>query len=411
MKNILKKVALVSAFVMTLCVGATIGVNFDGINDYSITANAENTTYTVQDIATIQDDEDFKTSSFFSCSDGSYCKMTLNQNTNILYYVDDTKVYEYNIYTAELKCILDTADMSLKMEGTTSYLTDFIIDKVITNPYNNHVYVTGYFPDSSAVHHCKNDYIYDITTQTYYNTCDSYGDWGITRERQTYFYDENTLYAYDDSDNVWKYDFTRNEYVKNANLSIMKANQYSSFHSIFERDNGFYYMDKEYGNMYIYYVGIFANENPNLLLTITDEDFENYSYSPNNCFSYLNIHTIYNSEPYILDYTCGDIYKVDIDNQELVKYIDGNEVVQTGRTYFSENICNLLMSKDGEPIFYDWKDHTIKIFKSDTAPTMPPDEPSNPAGEYSRFDVNRDGSVNILDLIELKQYILGLITE
>ena len=32
MKNILKKVALVSAFVMTLCVGATIGVNFDGIN-------------------------------------------------------------------------------------------------------------------------------------------------------------------------------------------------------------------------------------------------------------------------------------------------------------------------------------------------------------------------------------------
>jgi hypothetical protein len=71
------------------------------------------------------------------------------------------------------------------------------------------------------------------------------------------------------------------------------------------------------------------------------------------------------------------------------------------------------MSKDGEPIFYDWKDHTIKIFKSDTAPTQPT-EPSNSSDtntEYSRFDVNRDGSVNILDLIELKRYILGEISE
>ena len=69
------------------------------------------------------------------------------------------------------------------------------------------------------------------------------------------------------------------------------------------------------------------------------------------------------------------------------------------------------MSKDGEPIFYDWKDHTIKIFKSDTALTTPPDEPNTPIDEYSRFDVNRDGSVNILDLVELKRYILGIITE
>lgn len=407
MKNILKKVALVSAFAFTLGIGTVIGVNLNNIDDYSITANAEDITYTVQNIATIQDDEDFKNDYFGRCNK-VYYKMIINQNTNTLYYVDNTKVYEYNIYTNKSNCILNTEDMSVKNEGTTSQLTNFIIYKLVTNPYNNHVYAIGYFEDKNGNHNGATDYIYDITTQTYYNA------YYITQNKYSYFYDKNTLYTYMDKYNVSKYDFSKNEFVKNPDLSIMEVNTYSDFHSIFERDNGFYYINQksDYAQtMEIYYSGTFANENPELILTITNSDFENYINGNHNYkdFNYLNIYTIYNKEPYILDGRCGDVYRVDIDNNELVKYINGADVVQTGRTYFSEDICDLLMSKDGEPIFYDWKDYTIKIFKSDATPTVP-DVPDTPT-EYSRFDVNRDGSVNILDLIELKRYLINLIKE
>jgi hypothetical protein len=53
------------------------------------------------------------------------------------------------------------------------------------------------------------------------------------------------------------------------------------------------------------------------------------------------MYDIYNSEPYILDETCGDVYRVYINNQELVKYINDADVfkldvptlVKTSTTY------------------------------------------------------------------------------
>ena len=63
MKNIARKVALVSSFAMIFSLVAISNNILGEIQNNSIVASAEDTTYTVQNIYTIQDDDCFITES------------------------------------------------------------------------------------------------------------------------------------------------------------------------------------------------------------------------------------------------------------------------------------------------------------------------------------------------------------
>ena len=490
MKNILKKVALVGAFVMTLGVGTTIGVNLNNIQTAlaveNTTSNVWNGSYDIDWYDTSKTEFEINTAEQLAGlakivnGGNDMTGKTITLTNNIL--LNDISDYDKwsgpndlgEIYSPanNWTSIGDGKDSKNGFNGTFDGNGFSIIGLYYYCTEDENVGLFGSCKDNAKIKNVKLEklFIYDEDTNNNWSTSvggvvgynyggivqNCYVNGNITSCKATYLggvvgvndkssciidsccfegylTDNNSTkiggicgrnagvirYCYNNSD-LLGYDYTGgiSSYNSGEIYECRNDGDISSDHGyiggIVSNNDGT--IDSCYNKGNISLLNTTYNEAGGITGTVTGGILSNsYSIgvvSSNSSMSDIGGVVGRGSKAYITNcyYKLDPIYKGD--GNSIEEYIVGKSASAMQTEEFATLLGDKFVYVENSYPRLAWELDNNNIWSINGNNTIDvPIKPDNPNDEYSRFDVNRDGSVNILDLIELKQYILGLISE
>lgn len=492
MKNILKKVALVGAFVMTLGVGTTIGVNLNNIQTAlaveNTTSNVWNGSYDIDWYDTSKTEFEINTAEQLAGlakivnGGNDMTGKTITLTNNIL--LNDISDYDKwsgpndlgEIYSPanNWTSIGDGKDSKNGFNGTFNGNGFSIIGLYYFNTEDDYIGLFGYCKDESMVKNLKLEYEFIYNNKSYRTTAGLIGCNG-GKVKNCYVYanitsmsgyiggivGDNSVSSGDHSGNIIDsccfegsingrgtlggiagYNFGVIRYCYNNANIYNEYNENGPVGGIVGNNNGDMLECRNDGDMYCEYgqVGGIAGENDSSLFLIYDcYNTGNVTIGDmwyaggvlghgsyiQNCYSVGTVATSKNEDRLGGVVGCNGenitaitncYYKLDPiykgDGNSIEEYIVGKSASAMQTEEFATLLGDKFVYVENSYPRLAWELNNNNIWSINGNNTIDvPIKPDNPNDEYSRFDVNRDGSVNILDLIELKQYILGLISE
>lgn len=349
--------------------------------------------YSIVNIASVSDPS-------YKDAYAGYNSMTVNANTNTLYYLDWMETKDEDGNTVQKQCLYsydissNTAGDSMLMEslterksGTTDEYNSFDAYAVLYNEYTESTFLVGEFKKLGA-NTASEGYLYDIDAQTYY-PCYAVSEDGYF---EYYFYDEETLFIYPFSDSGvgFRYDMT-NKTLYDLTYSMAFVGDEYSYSYIYQTDASFYYISSSLGDP-TYTISKIENSfwaQNNAMLSI---DKKQYTVEVEDVQAVDGQNFLMSAKdgvPYILEKD-GTFSSADIADGDITKnaVIAADAVEQTAKNKISGNLNYLLLSADGLPIFYDVDDGRLKMYA--------------PIDGYDGWDGL--GLRNALDDIEDKEY-------